>query len=60
MHSDKNLLNNFEDQTLQVVGFGDGEEDRVVLGLGAAFEDSEGAVGVEGGGGYGFEQDGLR
>lgn len=52
-------LDIFENEALQVHGFGDGEEDGVVLGLGAAFEDAQFAAGVEGCGGDDLEQHGL-
>ena len=49
----------FQYQALQIVGFGDGEKNGVVLALGAALQHAEGAAGIERGFRHHFEQHGF-
>ena len=49
----KNDSVDLADEAFQVFGFGEIEEDGVVLGCASAFEEGDAAMGVYGGGGYG-------
>ena len=52
-------LHHFQNQALQVKRLGNGEQDGVVLALGATLQDAKGAVGVQAGLRHQFQQRAL-
>src|SRR5580693_9761062 len=55
----RRLLQDADYEAFEVVGFGHGEEDGVVFGLGAAVDDGDGAFGIGGGFGQDLEEEGF-